>query len=208
MSDNTQNTVVKSELFGRVKWFHRKLGYGFITTIFPTTETETKSQDIFVHHNVIKSEEESYRYLVPGEYVQFNLVATVNSTYQYQADEVRGIYSGKLMCDAHNEQKKHTSTVRSPPFKRENKEPYERSHRYRDRDRDYDSDHERDRDPDTYSRSRYTYTTPRSQFSVSQKSRIYPEYKYDERRIPATVNVDTGLELPKSSIPYPKNHYR
>ena len=212
MSTDTQNTVNKSEVFGRVKWFHRQLGYGFITTIFPPGQEDVSPQDIFVHHNAIRSEEESYKYLVPGEYVQFNLVGTLNSTYEVQADEVRGIYSGKLICDVHNEQKKHTSTLNSSArphhprhtsYKRESRDTssaYDRhNERERDRgDRDYDlrdNDRERDRDrvrggdhqQEPYSRSRYTYTTPRSQYNLLPEHRVHPEYTYDDSKTPRSV---------------------
>jgi len=198
MSTDTQNTVSKSELFGRVKWFNHRLGYGFITTIYSANEPgDTIPQDIFVHHNAIRSEEESYKYLVQGEYVQFNLVDTVNSTYAVQADDVRGIYNGKLMCDVHNEQKKHTSTINSSSsrsyhnsgknhYKRESNDSYDRP-----RDREYDQDREprqQQQPPEQYSRSRYTYSTPRTSSSnVLTEPRVHPEYKYDENKTPRSV---------------------
>ena len=198
MSNNTQNTVIKSELFGRVKWFNHRLGYGFITTIFPSSHVVVNddvdsSQDIFVHHNAIRSEEESYKYLVQGEYVQFNLVDTINSTYKVQADEVRGIYSGKLMCDVHNEQKKHTNTIRPNSFKKEENDSYNRPRereRFRDRDRSGDRTQERERDGERepqehYPHTRYSYNQPRSQFNLSlPEKRIHPEFKNDEFKTP------------------------
>jgi cold shock CspA family protein len=197
MSTNTQNTVSKSELFGRVKWFNHRLGYGFITTIYSANEPgDTIPQDIFVHHNAIRSEEESYKYLVQGEYVQFNLVETVNSTYAVQADDVRGIYSGKLMCDVHNEQKKHTSTLNtSRSYHNSGKNNYKRESREsgdsydRPRDRDYDQDREPRQQPqEPYSRSRYTYSTPRSSSNtLTEPPRVHPEYKYDETKTPRSV---------------------
>jgi CspA family cold shock protein len=46
---------------GRVKWFHRKKGYGFVV--------DDKGQDIFVHFSTIEGE--GFRYLEDGQEVEF-----------------------------------------------------------------------------------------------------------------------------------------
>jgi len=199
---NTQSTVTKSELFGRVKWFNNRLGYGFITTIFPSSfsQEDVQSQDIFVHHNAIKSEEDSYKYLVQGEYVQFNLVDTENTTYKVQADEVRGIYNGKLLCDVHNEQKKHSSSIHhnhsQPHHNSENRSyhndrfAYKRDQRDRepyDRDRDNQIDRDRPRERDSeesYTRNKHSFGTYRTPGS---EPRVYPENRSDEYKTPRSV---------------------
>ena len=80
---------------GRVKWFNNKAGYGFITV---TTGSHT-DDDVFVHHSAIEVEHEQYRYLVQGEYVNFNLCAVEDQTHKWQAGAVKGINNGKLMCE-------------------------------------------------------------------------------------------------------------
>ena len=55
---------------GRVKWFNNKAGYGFITINDCNTNEE---RDIFVHHSEIRVEQSQYKYLVQGEYVEFDL---------------------------------------------------------------------------------------------------------------------------------------
>lgn len=51
---------------GRVKWFNNEKGYGFI---------EYKdNEDIFVHYSAIN--QEGYKSLTEGQYVEFNLVET------------------------------------------------------------------------------------------------------------------------------------
>ena len=95
---------------GRVKWFNNKAGYGFITL---TGETE---KDVFVHHSSIQVGNEQYKYLVQGEYVEFNL-ETSSGAHEYQAGEVRGIQGGKLMCETRRENKTNGSPP--PPPKEE-----------------------------------------------------------------------------------------
>ena len=88
-------TSVTSTFEGRVKWFNNKAGYGFIT--------DCNENDIFVHHTSLIVTNEQYKYLVQGEYVEFKVIKTTNSKYEYQADQVRGIKGGKLMCETRNE---------------------------------------------------------------------------------------------------------
>jgi cold shock CspA family protein len=163
--ENKQNAVIKSELFGRVKWFNNRLGYGFITTISNSSESVSDQQDVFVHHNSIGSEDDTYKYLVQGEYVQFNLVETHNNTYKVQAETVRGVFNGPLMCDVHNEQKKHSTHIS------QNRQPREQY--YSTRDDTYDIKPSPREPDDTYNRRRpYVQSHPTS---YSHSTRVYPE---------------------------------
>ena len=85
---------------GRVKWFNNKSGYGFITSC----DEKNKDEDVFVHHTGVNVNQEQYKYLVQGEYVEFKLSSTVEgSKYPYQASNVTGMWGGKLMCETRNE---------------------------------------------------------------------------------------------------------
>jgi cold shock CspA family protein len=86
---------------GRVKWFNNKAGYGFISV--PDCETG-EERDMFVHHSEIKVDQAQYKYLVQGEYVEF-VIAPINreNKIDMHATSVRGINSGKLMCETRNE---------------------------------------------------------------------------------------------------------
>ena len=53
---------------GIVKWFNNKQGYGFLTVM----STERKSEDLFVHHSTLTTKDNQYKYLVQGEYVNFD----------------------------------------------------------------------------------------------------------------------------------------
>jgi CspA family cold shock protein len=108
---STSTDKATSERFtGRVKWFNNKAGYGFITV----TDGSRSGSDIFVHHSVIGVGSQQFRYLVQGEYVEFDLVPTTKgSTHDIQASNVCGIKGGKLMCETRNEYKSVAKPVTS-----------------------------------------------------------------------------------------------
>ena len=89
-------TTNNSKNIGRVKWFNNKSGYGFIT--FMNNE-EHKGSDIFVHHSAINSKQNLYKYLVQGEYVEFNVDKMTNKEHEIQANNITGILGGMLMCE-------------------------------------------------------------------------------------------------------------
>jgi CspA family cold shock protein len=94
-SNDTSVTSSQEKFLGRVKWFNNKAGYGFISI----TDGAKSGSDIFVHHSSINVESEQYKYLVQGEYVEFQLKTMENSTHEFQATNVKGIKGGKLMCE-------------------------------------------------------------------------------------------------------------
>jgi CspA family cold shock protein len=99
-SATTSAVTSPSQKFtGRVKWFNTRAGYGFITI----TDGPKSGSDVFVHHSSINVENEQYRYLVQGEYVEFTLSDVMKDGHEYQAGEVSGIKGGKLMCETRRE---------------------------------------------------------------------------------------------------------
>jgi CspA family cold shock protein len=101
-SNNDSVTNSSSEHWtGRVKWFNNKAGYGFITI----TDGSRSGSDIFVHHSVINVENQQYKYLVQGEYVEFDMVRIESTQHEWQASNVSGIRGGKLMCETRRELK-------------------------------------------------------------------------------------------------------
>jgi len=103
MTSNKDVTSSASEhLLGRVKWFNNKAGYGFITV----TDGVRSGTDVFVHHSAINVENQQYKYLVQGEYIEFDLIKTTDSEkHEWQASNVSGIKGGKLMCETRHELK-------------------------------------------------------------------------------------------------------
>ena len=117
MSSNNVVVTPSSELFiGRVKWFNNKAGYGFITV----TDGSRSGSDIFVHHSAIDVENQQYKYLVQGEYVEFGLIKTTSGDHEWQASSVNGIKGGKLMCET-----RHDLKISRTSYKSEKPEPEE-----------------------------------------------------------------------------------
>lgn len=102
--ENSNSQVTKGDntrVIGCVKWFNNKTGYGFISVL----SGELKNTDIFVYHSAIKVNSQQYKYLVQGEYVEFNISPTKNENHEYQATDVTGILDGKLMCEIRRDYK-------------------------------------------------------------------------------------------------------
>jgi CspA family cold shock protein len=87
------------QLTGRVKWFNTKAGYGFITV----HDGSLSGSDVFVHHSTIQVNNQQYKYLVQGEYVDFIIDKTTSKDHEYQVVDVHGIKGGKLMCETRHE---------------------------------------------------------------------------------------------------------
>lgn len=100
-STNDVTEVHTKEVIGRVKWFNNKAGYGFITVC----DGEFKDKDIFTHFSAIKVTNSQYKYLMQGEYVQFDLGKSLDGPHEYKALNVTGVKGGELMCETVNKQK-------------------------------------------------------------------------------------------------------
>lgn len=106
MSDTIAVTSSAHDI-GCVKWFNNKSGFGFITV----STGEHSGTDIFVHHTgIIVGNEQQYRYLVQGEYVELSIEASDNENYKFKAVNVSGISGGKLMCETRHVMKFHASS--------------------------------------------------------------------------------------------------
>ena len=107
MSSDTETTTpvtnAMTGMTGRVKWFNNKNGYGFITVI--SGDDSCIGNDIFVHHSAIVVSSEQYRYLVQGEYVEFDIAAANSETHKVSSSNVRGMKGGQLLCETRNQQR-------------------------------------------------------------------------------------------------------
>lgn len=89
------NQTESARLIGQVKWFNNKAGYGFITV----SDGEYAGKDIFAHFSTISVGDQQYKYLVQGEYVEFEITNSTNGTHEFQATKISGIKGGMLMCE-------------------------------------------------------------------------------------------------------------
>ena len=85
--------VTSKRVVGQVKWFNNKAGYGFITT------NDESKKDIFTHYSNIQVDNTQYKYLIQGEYVEFEMSSSNNEKHEIQATNITGIQKGKLMCE-------------------------------------------------------------------------------------------------------------
>jgi cold shock CspA family protein len=117
MSSDTSTTTTTDRHIGNVKWFNNKAGYGFITT----GENTDAPKDIFVHYTNISVGNEQYKYLVQGEYVEFELTPTPEGAHEFQATNVTGIQGGATLCERRRQSREtavaseEDQPVRRPP---------------------------------------------------------------------------------------------
>ncbi len=96
MEMEMEKTPETNRMVGQVKWFNNKVGFGFITMKDVGDNTD---KDIFVHYSTINVSDTQYRYLVQGEYVEFDLTTSIKAPHEYQSSNISGIKGGKLMCE-------------------------------------------------------------------------------------------------------------
>ena len=75
---------------GRVKWFNKRRGFGFIVDV----DDDTK--EYFCHHSAVNPNTNCWRILHEGEYVEFDLE---NGKQGEQCVNVTGLRGGPLRCD-------------------------------------------------------------------------------------------------------------
>jgi cold shock CspA family protein len=104
------NTTGETRIMGCVKFFDKSAGFGFISVLKNAEFPQFTEKDIFVHYSGIHIENQQYKYLVKGEYVEFRIVPStkpvVNTdgdakvdTDKFNAVDITGIQGGKLMCE-------------------------------------------------------------------------------------------------------------
>jgi hypothetical protein len=95
MSDTAQQQET-SRVTGQVKWFNNKAGFGFITVC---SGFEHSGKDIFVHYSAISVSNSQYKYLIQGEYVDFDIVKPDNDKHEFHAVNITGVRNGNIMCE-------------------------------------------------------------------------------------------------------------
>ena len=94
---------------GSVKWFNNKAGYGFVTV----KGGDHDGKDVFAHYSAIKVADDQFRYLVQGEYIEFDLTKDDSGKHDFVVSNISGIKGGSLMCEVQkaNEKPRETRVV-------------------------------------------------------------------------------------------------
>ena len=71
------------------------------------------NKDIFAHHSSLNVKDEIYKYLVQGEYVEFEVQKMTTGEHEYQAINIKGIGQNDLMCETRS---KNMDNVRGSEF--------------------------------------------------------------------------------------------
>jgi len=100
--------MTESRSVGLVKWFNSKVGYGFITQL------DEDKKEIFVHYSAIATADSQYKYLVQGEYVEFDLDKSTNDKHEYHAVNISGVRGGPIMCETRRLNKQNGEEDESP----------------------------------------------------------------------------------------------
>ena len=92
---SSSDSVSTERMIGNVKWFNNKAGFGFITM----GENTDSPKDVFAHYSNISVKNSQYKYLVQGEYVEFELTPTTEGEHEFQATSITGIQGGATLCE-------------------------------------------------------------------------------------------------------------
>jgi CspA family cold shock protein len=95
IANETEEETSQTRITGRVKWFNNKAGFGFVTAC----EGDLKDKDVFVHYSSINVPDDQYKYLIQGEYVDFELNDSVKGDHEFHAANISGVKGGSLMCE-------------------------------------------------------------------------------------------------------------
>lgn len=83
---------------GKVIWFDRKKGYGFVKVINPDSEFFNK--DVFVHYTSISCRS-NFKILYPGECVSLDIKKNTEEEgkKEFSTSNISGIFGTQLMVD-------------------------------------------------------------------------------------------------------------
>jgi cold shock CspA family protein len=89
--------VFGSEI-GKVLWFDRKKGYGFVKLVNP--ESENTGKDVFIHYSSINCNSD-FKVLYPGETVSLDVEKNTDdsSDKEFITSNVSGVYGTSLIVD-------------------------------------------------------------------------------------------------------------
>lgn len=86
------------KIIGSVTWFDSKKGYGFVKVLTP--ELDNTGNDIFLHFSNISVNDNEFKVVYPGEYVEFEI--TSGGDGRPSCLNLTGLYGGDLLTQNTN----------------------------------------------------------------------------------------------------------
>lgn len=84
VTSSSTHSLLHVRLFGTVKWFNTKTGYGFITV----NSGQYGGKDVFTHYSSIVTENPQYRCLYQDEQVTFHMIPSSKPNHEFEAVDV------------------------------------------------------------------------------------------------------------------------
>ena len=85
-------------IIGCVTWFDSKKGFGFVKVLTPNHEKN--DLDIFIHFSSIQVNDNDYKVVYPGEYIEFDISKSGDG--RPCCTNVTGLYGGNLLTQNEN----------------------------------------------------------------------------------------------------------
>ena len=86
------------KIIGSVTWFDSKKGYGFVKVLTP--DTDNTGNDIFLHFSNISVNDNEFKVVYPGEYVEFDITSSDDG--RPCCLNLTGLYGGDLLTQNPN----------------------------------------------------------------------------------------------------------
>ena len=95
MTETTQPITINSEV-GQVRFFDHKKGFGFVDVL--NSESDHFGKEVFFHFSEIKCES-SFKKVIPGEMVSFNISPKVGDESKVLCTNIRGVFNATMLVD-------------------------------------------------------------------------------------------------------------
>ena len=97
MTETTQPiTITANSEVGQVRFFDHKKGFGFVDVL--NSESDHFGEEVFFHFSEIKCES-SFKKVIPGEMVSFNITPKVGDESKVLCTNIRGVFNATMLVD-------------------------------------------------------------------------------------------------------------
>jgi len=96
MTENTPITITANSEVGQVRFFDHKKGFGFVDVL--NSESDHFGEEVFFHFSEIKCDS-SFKKVIPGEMVSFNITPKVGDDSKVLCTNIRGVFNATMLVD-------------------------------------------------------------------------------------------------------------